>query len=437
MGLKTDVIIEAKRNSISQRKVFLMKGGEKMRKRIKFVLGLILAGIILVFAGRTFSSKAFYDPNVVRPPLMARKIIVFKPGVLDETAREKILEKVGGVRLKNLSLISGKAVLLSPQAVEVLRKEAGVLRIDDDVVVEALARPTRLVRPTATPTSKPAQVLPWGIDRIDADLVWQTSSGSAIKVAVIDTGIDVKHPDLKDNLKGGVSTVWYTGSYNDDNGHGTHVAGIAAALNNTIGVVGVGPQIDLYGIKVLDRNGSGYLSDVIEGLDWAIQNKMQVVNMSLGTTSDVQSFRDAVQRVNTAGIVQVAAAGNSGGAVIFPAAYSQVIAVSATDKTDTIASWSSRGLEVDLAAPGVSIYSTYKGQTYKTLSGTSMASPHVAGVAALVLTQTAKCDSDLNGVCSPIEVQQRLEATARDLGDTGRDNLYGAGLVDAWQAVTQ
>jgi len=140
--------------------------------------------------------------------------------------------------------------------------------------------------------------------------------------------------------------------------------------------------------------------------------------------------------VNAAGIVQVAAAGNSGGAVIYPAAYPEVIAVSATDSTDAIASWSSRGPEVDLAAPGVSIYSTYKGQTYKTLSGTSMASPHVAGATALVLTQTAKCDLNGDGRCSPAEVQQRLEASAEDLGTAGRDNLYGSGLVDAEKAIS-
>lgn len=216
------------------------------------------------------------------------------------------------------------------------------------------------------------------------------------------------------------------------------MAGIIGAIDNTIGVIGVGPQIDLYAVKVLDRNGSGYLSDVIEGLDWAIQNKMQVVNMSLGTASNVLSFREAVQRVYQAGIVQVAAAGNSGGAVSYPAAYPEVIAVSATDQNDVIASWSSRGPEVDLAAPGVNIYSTYKGQTYKTLSGTSMAAPHVTGTAALVLTTPVGIfDLDADAIWDPIEVENKLEATAEDLGTPGPDYLYGAGLVDAEKAVTQ
>lgn len=407
------------------------------RKLAVLLISLIIGGLILAQAGKFRTSLAF-DPLFLKTDNFQRKIVVFRSGVLNEPARESLVERFGGVEIKNLNLINGKVVLLPPQAIEILRNTNGVLRIDDDVVVEALAdRPviSRRVKPTPTPTTSPAQVLPWGVDRIDAELIWATTSADLVKVGIIDTGIDTNHPDLKDNIKGGASTVGYTSSYNDDNGHGTHVAGIVGALNNTIGVVGVGPQIDLYAVKVLDKRGSGYLSDVIEGLDWAVQNGMQVVNMSLGTSSDVQSFHDAVVKVNEAGIVQVAAAGNNGGAVGFPAAYPEVIAVSATDQTNMIASWSSRGPEVDLAAPGVNIYSTYKGSTYQTLSGTSMASPHVAGAAALVLSQVAKCDLNLDDICSPVEVQQRLEATADELGAAGKDILYGSGLVNVKKAV--
>ncbi|MGB9637241.1 MAG: S8 family peptidase [Microgenomates group bacterium] len=410
--------------------------------KIRTILASLAAAFLFFFlTGKVFVSKAISIPRVpFGSEATSRKIVVFKP-VASEGEKEALIQKFGGVKIKDLRLINAKAVLLSPAAVEALKRQDGVLRIDDDVVVEALAdrRPMfyRRVKPTSTPTPAPAQVLPWGIDRIEAEKVWATTSAELVKVGIVDTGIDVKHPDLKDNLKGGVSTVLYTRSYDDDNGHGTHVAGIVAALNNSFGVVGVGPGIDLYAVKVLDRRGNGYLSDVIEGLDWAIANGMQVVNMSLGTSSDVQSFHDAVQRVNSAGIVQVAAAGNSGGAVIYPAAYPEVIAVSATDQSDTLASWSSRGAEVDLAAPGVDIYSTYKGSTYKTLSGTSMASPHVAGVAALVLSVPSKCDYNADRICSPAEVQQRLETTAEDLGVSGRDDLYGYGLVNAEKAVVQ
>ncbi|MDP3043450.1 MAG: S8 family peptidase [bacterium] len=399
-----------------------------MKKKINFLLAsIVMFGIVLSLAGAALTSQAAPEP-------IARKIVVFKSGVLNESDREAVIKKFGGVKIKDLKLINGKAVLLPPKAERALAKMEGVLRIDDDVVVEALVRGGISAKPAP---SQPAEKLPWGVDRIDAEKVWVTTTGDPIKVAIIDTGIELAHTDLAANIKGGYNAINPLRSANDDNGHGTHVAGIVGAIDNEIGVIGVGPKIDLYAVKVLDKNGSGYLSDIIEGLDWAIDNEMQVVNMSLGTASNVLSFQDAVKRVNAAGIVQVAAAGNSGKAVIYPAAYSEVIAVSAIDKTDTIASWSSRGPEVDLAAPGVSIYSTYKGQTYATLSGTSMASPHVAGAAALVLTQTAKCDTDGNGICSPLEVQQRLEITAEDLGITGKDNLYGFGLVDAEQAIIQ
>lgn len=354
-----------------------------------------------------------------------RKIVVFG-GEVNESAREALVKSVGGVKIKDLDLIGGKAVLLPARAVGALKNNPSVLRVDDDILVEALAKPV---------PAQPAQTLPWGIDRVDADLAWGATVGAAVKLGVIDTGIELAHPDLAASIKGGYNAIDSSKSANDDNGHGTHVAGIVGALNNSIGVVGMGPAIDLYAIKVLDRRGSGYLSDVIEGLNWAVLNGMQVVNMSLGSSSNVRSFADAVAAAKAAGLTMVAAAGNSGGAVSYPAAYPEVIAVSATDSSDLLASFSSRGPEVDLAAPGVSIYSTYKGSAYKTLNGTSMASPHVAGAAALLLAVPAKCDLDLNGSCSPDEVQARLEATALDLGVVGKDSLYGAGLLNAGAAI--
>lgn len=399
-----------------------------------YLLAISLGVMVMVLGFTAITAKSSATAE-----LMSRKIVVFKSGV-DEQTKEALINKFGGEKIKDLRLINGKAVRLTAKAEKDLVRQSDVLRIDDDVIVEALAKGGISAKPVPVP---PAEILPWGVDRIDAEKVWAVTTGDPIKVAIIDTGIDTSHPDLKNNLKGGVSAVAYTRNYNDDNGHGTHVAGIVAAIDNEIGVIGVGPKIDLYAVKVLNRNGSGYLSDVIEGLDWAIQNKMQVVNMSLGTASNVLSFQEAIKRVNAAGIVQVAAAGNNyGGAVSYPAAYPEVIAVSATDSADVIANFSSVGPQVDLAAPGVSIYSTYKGSIYATLSGTSMAAPHITGVAALVLSVPAKCQYLLDAIpgCSPAEVQKRLEDTAEQVKpDTisGKDNLYGAGLVDAEKAVIQ
>ncbi len=363
-----------------------------------------------------------------------RKIIVFRAG-LSEAAKDEIISHAGGAKLKNLDLIGAKAVWVpNRSAAAKLAASPGVVRVDDDVVVEALVREGSVKVKGASP--QPVEVLPWGIDRIDAELVWPSNTADPIRVGIIDTGISNTHPDLLANVKGGVNTINSRKGWNDDNGHGSHVAGIVAALNNKIGVVGVGPAIDLYAIKVLGANGSGYLSDVIEGIQWAMANNVRVINMSLGAGSDVQSFHDAVIAAKKAGIVVVAAAGNSGGAVLFPAAYPEVIAVSATDQTNTIASWSSRGPEVDLAAPGVSIYSTYKGTGYATLSGTSMAAPHVAGSAALVLnTPVGAYDANQNGKWDPDEVQKKLQDRSINLGDAGFDNLYGWGLVNVYNAV--
>jgi subtilisin len=267
------------------------------------------------------------------------------------------------------------------------------------------------------------------VDRIDAEKVWSTTTADTIKVAVVDSGIDLDHPDLSSNIKGGINTISSSRSADDDNGHGSHVAGIIAALNNSTGVVGVGHRIDLYAVKVLNRNGSGDISDIIEGIQWSINNGMAIINMSLGTSSDIQSFHDAVIAAKNAGVVVVAAAGNSGpsdNTVIYPARYPQVIAVSAVNSSNNISGFSSRGPEVDLTAPGESIYSTYRSGGYRTMSGTSMASPHVAGAAALVLSN--------HPGFTPDQVQTHLMNNAELLNGLN-SNQQGAGLVDAEKAT--
>jgi len=401
----------------------------------KLILGAITLAVFFGLA--LFAVQALAKAN----DGAGRKIVVFQTG-LNDAVKDEIIAHTGNAKLKNLDLIGAKAVWVpNRSSAAKLAAYPGVVRVDDDVVVEALIKGGISAKPAPSP--QPAEVLPWGVERVKAELVWHSgNTADPIKVGIIDTGISNTHPDLLANVKGGVNTINPRRNWNDDNGHGSHVAGIVAAIDNDIGVIGVGPAADLYAIKVLGASGSGYLSDVIEGIQWAIANNMQVVNMSLGTASDIQSFHDAVIAAKNAGIVVVAAAGNSGSStdssstVIYPAAYSEVIAVSATDNTDNLASWSSRGPEVDLAAPGVSIYSTYKGTGYATLSGTSMASPHVAGSAALVLnTSVGSYDANANGKWDPDEVQKKLQDRATDLGALGPDNLYGWGLVNAYAAT--
>ena len=277
---------------------------------------------------------------------------------------------------------------------------------------------------------QPAQTLPWGVDRVDAELASAAGvTGLGGTVCVIDTGVDKDHQDLQANIAGGRNFVAKGATvdqskWDDDNGHGTHVAGTIAAVDNTIGVVGVAHHASLLAAKVLNRRGSGYLSDVIAGIDYCVSSGADVVSMSLGTSSDVQAMHNAVDSAYASGVLLVAAAGNDyGGAVSYPAAYDSVVAVSATANDDSLASFSSVGPEVELAAPGVSILSTWNDGYYNTISGTSMATPHVSGVAALAM--------QANPLLTNVEVRALLQNTADDLGVAGRDNYFGYGLVDA------
>jgi len=335
---------------------------------------------------------------------------------------------LGGEIRYTYHLIPAIAATIPETAVDALRRNPKVAYIEADGIVQAIP-----------------QTLPWGVDRIDAEVVHTYNKGTGVKVAIIDTGIDYNHPDLDANYKDGYDYVNSDEDPQDDNGHGTHCAGIIAAEDNDIGVIGVAPEAWLYAVKVLDATGSGYVSDVVAGIQWSIDNGMQVTSMSLGTNTDYQSLHDICDAAYEAEIVVVAAAGNDyrrrGRAefdtVGYPARYDSVIAVGATDNTDTKASWSSTGLALELAAPGVSIYSTLPtyevtlsadyGYDYGTLGGTSMSCPHVAGTAALVMVSEPTFTN--------VEVRLRLQATADDLGDPGWDVWYGYGLVDADEAA--
>lgn len=392
------------------------------KRTFRIIMALAVVMVLsLGLVGQSVAASSANDNG------QGRYIVVFNTGVND-AAKGALTRQFGGVVEEPIALIgNANVVFLPPQAVQGFMQSGKVLRVEEDAVVTASGKPT------PTPTPPPAEVLPWGVERVNANDVWP-DTGTGVKVAIIDTGIDKDHPDLFTNIKGGQNFVSIRGSidsskWDDDNGHGTHVAGIVAGIDNDIGVIGVAPNASLYAVKVLDKRGSGYVSSIINGIGWCIDNGIKVINMSLGTTSDVQSFHDACDLAYASGIVLVAAAGNSGGtdSVNYPAKYSSVIAVSATDSSNAIASWSSNGAEVELAAPGVSIYSTYMGGGYATLSGTSMASPHVTGTVALVLAN--------NSSLTPDGVRAKLESTASDLGITGLDNYYGYGLVDAYAAV--
>ncbi|WP_339063965.1 S8 family peptidase [Tepidibacillus marianensis] len=221
---------------------------------------------------------------------------------------------------------------------------------------------------------------------------------------------------------GGTSVLTGVNDYFDDNGHGTHVAGTIAALDNEIGVIGVAPQAELYAIKALDQYGSGNYSDIISGIEWAIDQHMDIVNMSLGGTTSSKALKAAVDKAYNSGILLIASAGNNGfskkGSITYPAAYDSVIAVGAVDQQDIRASFSSVGRQLELMAPGVGIESTFPNNSYSTMNGTSMASPHVVGAAALMW--------ESQPTLTNVQLRQLLDENAVPLGNSFE---YGNGLI--------
>jgi subtilisin len=302
-----------------------------------------------------------------------------------------------------------------------------VAYVEDDAVVS-------LIEPLAGSSEYEEA---WGVSHIGSETVHGNGIlGAGARVAVIDTGIDYNHPDLDGNYFGGYDFVFNDADPFDDSfdSHGTHVAGIVAAELNGFGVVGVAPEASLYAVKVLAGSGFGDLSWLIAGIEWAVMNGMDVANMSVGVQQPFQSLQDACDAAYQAGLILVAAAGNypsGSGPVMYPAAYDSVIAVSATLMDDTVWFASAAGPEMELAAPGADIYSTVAGGGYNTLFGTSQASPHVAGVAALLLSSGFNEDLNDDGVVNNEDVRLQLRMTALDLGVPCVDPVYGYGLVSA------
>jgi thermitase len=307
----------------------------------------------------------------------------------------------------------------------------------EEALVEKLAQDPRVeyaefdyvVRATIVPNDA-LYSQQWGPAKIQAASAWDIMGDtSALSIAILDTGVDLYHPDLDAKVLPGWDFVNNDNIAQDDHGHGTHAAGVAAAeTNNYIGVAGIGWGAHVMPVKVLDSAGEGYYSDVAAGINWACGQGAQIIGMSFGGSSPSSTLEQAVQNAYSDGCLMVAAAGNGyGDGVDYPAAYPETMAVAATNQSDLRASFSDYGPEVDVAAPGVGIYSTLWYHTYSYGSGTSTAAPHVAGQAALVWSV---CSSLTNG-----EVQDVIETTAHDLGAAGKDNYYGFGRINAHDAV--
>lgn len=391
----------------------------KPNRRTQAAQMLVLVAVFaLAFANSAFASTA------------DRYIVTMKPTASVVDAKHRFTQ-TGARYVKDLAAAGAVVYMATPEQRDRIVADLAVDCVEPDEMLAAVGR-------IAAVRTQNSQVLPWGIGSIRADRVWPITTASGVNVAVLDTGLDARHPDLIANVAGGYSAVVYTKSWADDNGHGTHVAGTIAASNNRFGVVGVAPNAAVLGVKVLDSKGRGYVSDVIDGIDWSIAHGAKVINMSFAGPIAVDSFQWAINRATDAGVVVVAAIGDGGTADVdgqFPGAYWGVIGVGAAQNGGRLAAFSSRSPEADVVAPGVDVYSTYwtpRGSSYARMNGTSMASAHVAGLAALVesVPVTRAWDANGNGQWDPTEVASKMTAYSADLGAPGRDLVYGAGYID-------
>jgi type VII secretion-associated serine protease mycosin len=383
-----------------------------------------------------------------------RAVIEFRPGAggrgLSELMAKHGVRSVGSIPELGMNVVS------LPKG----RDRAGLLKTlaahPDVASVEADAR----VRASYIPTD-PQHQSQYGNNALRLPKAWDVARGKGVIVAVIDTGVDLGHPDLRENLVSGISFVnqvevedWENPGQTvvepfankgplDDHGHGTHVAGTIAAAMNGVGVVGAAPNAKIMPIKVLSYTRSGFGSDVAAGIVWAVEHGAKVINLSLGVYGGSKPVERAVRYALTKGAVVVAAMGNDredsyleyGIHPSYPAALPGVIAVGATDDRDQTASFSNAGKWISVSAPGVDILSTtptYEVSDplpyeYGAMSGTSMSTPYVSGVAALLLS--------LYPQMTPAQVKARLESTADDVGLPGFDTFTGHGRINAARAL--
>lgn len=294
----------------------------------------------------------------------------------------------------------------------------------------AFAEPNYLLLPNRMPNDPLYTRYQYNLPLIKADEAWDINLGkSNIVVAVVDTGVDLNHKDFKDKLVTGYNVLTDTNDPLDDNGHGTHVAGIiSASTNNTIGIAGVSWNNKIMPIKAIGAEGTGSSFDIAKGIRWATDHGAHVINMSVGNYHPSGILQDAIRYAYNKGVVLVAASGNDNTSQpSYPAAYPEVISVAAVDQQAQRAEFSNYGDYIEVAAPGVDIPSTYIYDEYAALSGTSMACPHVAGLAGLILSVNPKLTNE--------EVRAIIRNTSVDAGPTGKDSEYGHGMINVANAL--
>jgi subtilisin family serine protease len=399
----------------------------RIRGRWSVLFAVVAAGLLALPVAAAGPSAPIRSADQAAPG--GRLVVVWR-----ETAPAEL--RLPGVRTFARSAVSQRSVVVARvgqagQVAAALRADPRVLGVVPDAVVHATVFPS-------DPPSDPLYADQEDLTQTDVPDAWTTTTGDpGVVVAVIDSGVDLTHPDLA-----GVAVVaprnetFNNTDVSDSFGHGTHVAGtIFARTDNATGIAGIAPDSTLMPIKVLDGSGSGFFSDVLDGVDWARTHGADIINLSLGgllSPDEIALFQPTFSAARAAGILIVAAAGNSGDALMFyPAGLQGVVSVGAVDSSDVVAYFSTVNRAVDLSAPGVDTLSTVPLAVdpggYEREAGTSMAAPHVAGVAALVWAARPSLDvASLEAV---------LRVSSVDLGAPGRDDEYGDGRVDAAAAL--
>lgn len=384
---------------------------------MKKVLGVITASVLaaMMLAPATIGAA---PAEAESKNYVADEIIVkFKKGV-SQSAMSALHEQKGA-QVKETSRYGGYQVVKVKKG----SVEEAVKEYNKNANVE-YAEPNYIYHATWI-SNDPYFPYQWNLHKIEAPCAWDFARGAGATIAVIDTGVQSNHPDLVGKVINGYDFVDDDWVPQDGNGHGTFVAGIAAAqTNNGIGIAAVAPQANILAIRVLNNSGSGTLNDIADGIRFAVDNGAEVINLSLGGTYGSTTLQQAVDYAWSRGAVIVAAAGNSGNTQPhYPAYYPNVISVASTDRNDNISYFSTRGAWVDIAAPGSDIYSTYINNTYHSLSGTSMAAPHVSGVAAILASQGR----------NNVQIRAAIKNSADRISGTG--TYWAHGRLNACKAV--
>jgi thermitase len=407
--------------------------GEVMDRIMKrFAMVVLLAILSVSSVGVEARAGSFMGKTVAASASLINKandlVVGVKNGLSGANRLADVVARFGG-RIINKVTLGGE-----PLAIVANVPSDNISSFESEAQTSGLAKyfePNVQFKTQFVP-SDPYWSAQWGPQKIEADWAWNTTTGNrSILVAVVDTGIDYNHPDIAANYNAN-GYDWVNNNANpmDDNGHGTHCAGIiAAVINNSLGVAGMA-QVQIMAEKGLDANGTGYEDNLASAIYDAVEKGARILSLSWGSDQDSQLIHEAIQYAYSQNVLIVAAAGNQASDTKFyPAAYDEVVAVTATDQFDYPAAFSNYGSWIELSAPGVQILSTFPNDSCIQMSGTSMACPHVAGLAALVWSQFPNATRDW--------VRAQIRYTADDLGSPGFDPFYGYGRINVRRAVEQ